>query len=351
VTFEEARAQFPVLERYAYLNAGTNGPLARQTIEAVLEWHRRDLEEGRGGMPYFEAVMDLREPARAALAEVLRVPAENVALVSSTTMACNIVLAGLGLGPEDEIVTTDTEHFGLLGALHASGARVRVAEASVSAILGRVTERTRLIAISHISWVTGNAIDPAEIKAGADVPLLVDGAQSAGVIPLDVGALDFYTVSAQKWLCAPDSNGALYAREPERLRVAFPSYLSQASYEPEGSFEPKPAALRFDAVWAPAPLAGLLKALACAPEWRYERIAETAKLCRDRLVGTGFEVVTDPDQGGLISFVPRGDAAELAARLYERGVVVRDIPGRGWIRVSCGWWTSEEDIDRLLAAL
>jgi selenocysteine lyase/cysteine desulfurase len=61
--------------------------------------------------------------------------------------------------------------------------------------------------------------------------------------------------------------------------------------------------------------------------------------------------VTAPAQGGLISFTPRGDAAELAARLYDSGVVVRDVPGQGWIRVSCGWWTSEEDVERLLEAL
>src|SRR2546423_9187939 len=109
MTFEEARAQFPVFERYAYLNAGTNGPLARSTVAALEEWDRRDLETGRGGKPYFEAVLALREEARAALAGVLEVASETVALVSSTTNACNIVLAGLGLDEDDEVVTTDVE--------------------------------------------------------------------------------------------------------------------------------------------------------------------------------------------------------------------------------------------------
>src|SRR6266566_5197541 len=127
LTFEEARAQFPVLERYAYLNAGTNGPLARATVEAMAEFDRRDLERGRGGKAYFEEILALRERAREALAGVLEVDPENVALVSSTTNACNVVLAGLGLTGEDEIVTTDIEHFGLLGPLLASPAKVRVA--------------------------------------------------------------------------------------------------------------------------------------------------------------------------------------------------------------------------------
>src|SRR5213079_2068151 len=88
MTFDEARAQFPVFERYAYLNAGTNGPLARTTVEAMAEFNRRDLEHGRGGKAYFEQILALRERARQALAGVLDVVSENVALVSSTTNAC-----------------------------------------------------------------------------------------------------------------------------------------------------------------------------------------------------------------------------------------------------------------------
>ena len=87
MTFEEARAQFPVLERYAYLNAGTNGPLARATVEAITEWNERDLEQGRGGKAYFEQILAFRDRAREELAGVLEVAPENVALVSSTTNA------------------------------------------------------------------------------------------------------------------------------------------------------------------------------------------------------------------------------------------------------------------------
>ena len=359
MTFEEARAQFPVFERFAYLNAGTNGPLARRTIEAIEEWNRRDLETGRGGKQYFEAVLSLREEARAALAGVLGVGAEGVALVSSTTNACNVVLAGLGLTEEDEIVTTDGEHFGLIGPLLASRAKVRVARVRDAApadaprlLLEQVTDRTRLLAISHVSWMTGNSLRPEELRAETGVPVLVDGAQSAGAIPLGAEPYDFYTVSAQKWLGGPDSTGALYVRDPERLGIAFPTYMSQTAYDVEDTFTPKPGAARFDSVWlAPGILAGLVAAIAVAPDWRFERVRELAALCRGRLVDAGFELVTAPDQAGLVTFVSRGDAAETAADLYESGIVVRDVPGTGWLRVSCGWWTSEEDLDRLVSAL
>ena len=356
MTFEEARAQFPVFERLAYLNAGTNGPLARQTVAAMEEWNRRDLETGRGGKPYFEEVLALRERAREALAGVLEVGAETVALVSSTTNACNIVLAGLGLNEDDEVVTTDVEHFGLIGPLLASPATVRVApvgdappEDAPRLVLEQVTERTRLIAISHVSWMTGNSLRPDELRGETDVPLLVDGAQSVGAIPVAAEPFDFYTVSAQKWLGGPDSTGALNVRDPERLRVAAPTYMSQTAYDVEDTFTPKPGAPRFDSVWiAPGTLAAVIAAIEAAPEWRHECVREMAASCRARLVDAGQEIVTAPDQAGLVSFVAPGDPAELAAGLYDDGVVVRDVPGTGWIRVSCGWWTSDEDLERLL---
>ena len=359
MTFEEARAQFPVLERLAYLNAGTNGPLALATVEAMNEWNRRDLEQGRGGGAYFEQALALRERAREALAGLLDVPSENVALVSSTTNGCNVVLAGLGLTEEDEIVTTDVEHFGLLGPLLASPAKVRIARVGDAApdeapalVLRQVTERTRLIAISHVSWVTGNSLVPDEVRRQTELPILVDGAQSAGVCPTGARAFDFYTVSGQKWLCGPDSTGALYVRDPERLRVALPTYMSQSAYDAEHSFTPKPGAPRFDSIWyAPGILAGLLAALEAAPAWRYDRIQELAVHCRNRLAEAGHELVTAPAQAGLISFVAPGDAAEAAARAFEAGVVIRDVPGTGWLRVSCGWWTNEDDVERLIRAV
>jgi selenocysteine lyase/cysteine desulfurase len=349
VTFDEARALFPALARIAYLNAGSMGPLATATVDAMRAELDRQLAEGRGGLPFFEAMLELRTEVRARLAGLLGVQPENVALTTSTTESCNVVLSGLDLGPDDEVVTSDSEHFGLLGALQVSGAAIRTAPED--GIVEAVSERTRLIAISHVSWVSGNSLDPARVKEETGLPVLVDGAQSVGAIPVEAAAVDFYTVSGQKWLCGPDSTGALYVRDPEALRIAWPSYFSQQSHEPDGSFEPQPGAARFDPAWiAPSSLAGLLAALEIAPQWRYERVAQTAAACHERL-SARFEVVTRPGQAGLVSFRPDGDPEEVTSRLYEAGVVVRFLPGRDLVRVSCGWWTSEDDLDRLMEAL
>jgi selenocysteine lyase/cysteine desulfurase len=348
MTPEEGRALFPVLDRLAYLNAGTFGPLARPTAEAIAAQQRDELEDGRFGKPYFERLLALRAELRAAVAGLVGVEPEHVALTASTTDGCNIVLAGLGLGPEDEVITTEEEHFGLLGPLHASGARVVVVPADADAILAAVTPRTRLLALSQVLWTTGRALPVRELRETSGIPILVDGAQSVGAIPVDATGLDFVTISGQKWLCGPDATGALVVADPERLRVARPSYFSQAAYEPTGAFEPQEGAARFDPNWIPPPsLAGLLAALEAAPDWRYERAAEQTARCRE-LLAPHAEVVRG--DATLVSF-RMDDPPATVAGLAEAGVIVRDLPGTGLVRASCGWWTNEDDLERLASGL
>jgi L-cysteine/cystine lyase len=351
MTPDDARAQFPVLDRYAYLNAGSSGPLPRAAVEAARARLERDLAEGRSGKAYMEELFAARERIRAGVATVLGTSAELVALTDSTTRGCQIAIAGLRLGADDEVVTTDQEHFGLLGPLHESGARVVVAEADEDALLAAVTPRTRLIAVSHVLWTTGARLDLGRLRRPDGPPLLVDGAQSAGAIPVDLGGADFYTVSAQKWLCGPDPSGALFVRDPERLAVTLPSAFSPLSHEADGSFVPKDGARRFDSGWIGAPaLAGLEAALGVHPEWRYEGAAAAAARCRE-LLAPLVEVVTPPGHSTLVSFRPPGDPTELVASLAERGVIVRELPGQNLVRASCGWWTSEDDLLRLAEGL
>jgi L-cysteine/cystine lyase len=202
-----------------------------------------------------------------------------------------------------------------------------------------------------VLWTTGRRLDLRRIREDGKVPVLVDGAQSAGAIPVAAAEFDFYTVSAQKWLCGPEPTGALFVRDPERLHVAAPGYLAQTSYEPTGAYVAKDGAPRFDSGWLATPmLLGLLAALATHPEWRYERAAAQAARCRE-VLAPHVEVVTPPGQSTLVSFRPSGDATELVAALDEQGVIVRELPGRNLVRASCGWWTSDDDLQRLAAGV
>ena len=357
------RAGLPVLERYAYLNAGTNGPLPRRTGEAMARALERDLREGRSSKAYFESMLEGREQVRASLAHLLSAAPSDIALANSTTQACNVVYMGLGIGPGDEVVTTDSEHPGLFGGLAASGAELRVvqvrdlpADEVLGALQAAVSSRTRLTALSQISWLTG-AVFPVQELADLGVPLLVDGAQAAGAIPVDVGALgcDFYTVSAQKWLLGPDVTGGLYVR-PERveeLRLTFPSYGSW-DWEAETEYTPKAGAARFDPGWIPlGSLSGLKESLAFAEDAGPERFDHARRMAGRlrELLSERAEVITEPDQATLVTWKAEGDSREIVLRLADAGVVIRDIPKLGWLRASCGFWTSEDDLQRLISAL
>jgi L-cysteine/cystine lyase len=348
MTIDEVRALFPVLERVAYLNAGTFGPLAQPTLDAMEAELRVGAVEGRIGKPYFERILAIREQLRERLAGLVGVGPAQVSLTGSTTDGCNIVVAGLDLGPDDEVVTTSDEHPGLILPLHVSGARVVVAAPEPEAILSAITPRTKLIALSHVLWTTGRVLPVHDLREQSGLPILVDGAQSIGAIEVDARGLDYYTISGQKWLCGPDSTGGLIVADPDRLPIRRPSYFAQTSFEPDGSFEPREGAARFDPSWLSASsLAGLLAALEIAPEGRYTRAAEQAARCR-ALLEPLVELV--PGDATLVSFRV-DDPPAVVAHLLERDVHVRDIPGTGLVRASVGWWTSDADLERLVSGV
>lgn len=360
MTWPEARARFPVLEEHAYLNAGTFGPLACATLEAMAELRRFEGERGRGGKLYFDAMLDRRERVRALIGEQIGVSADHVALTDSTTGAVHIALTGLGLDGGAEVVTTDAEHFGLTGPLIASGAQLRIAkvrdaraERVFDLIHEEITPRTRLIALSDVAWIDGKRLPWRELREATGVPVLVDGAQSAGAISTDASTADLYTVSAQKWLCGPDAIGALYVRDPDALRPRLVAYPGADSYDiGAGTWVPKDGARRFDGPFAPASsLAGLEAALTDPPPGRFDRARELTERCRALLTENGHDVVTEPGQGTLVSFRWPGDTTAAVSRLYEQGVILRELQGTGLIRASVGWWNDESDLGRLVEGL
>jgi L-cysteine/cystine lyase len=364
MNLDAVRAELPVLHRVAFLNSGTFGPLPRRSVEAMIALEREELERGRAGREYWDAVWSRRQRVRDAVGRLISSPASSIALTHSTTEGCSLAIQALRLGSGDEVVTTDVEHFGLLGPLRAAGARVRMARIrerpageALAAIEAEIGPGTRLIALSHVSWTTGQVL-PVAALAGRGIPLLVDGAQSAGSIPLNVPELgcEFYTVSGQKWCLGPDGTGALYV-SPEivdSIRVPLPSYFGIAGRDEEGDFVPAAGAQRLEAGTIPAPaLAGLVASLEFALELgpeRFERARGMAERCR-ALLADRVEVITEGGQATLVSFRPGGDPTETVERLAQRGVVVRELPGLGWLRASVGFWTAEDELERLAEAL
>jgi|HubBroStandDraft_3_1064219.scaffolds.fasta_scaffold64620_1 selenocysteine lyase/cysteine desulfurase len=357
VGIEALRDEFPVLEDVAYLNAGTDGPLPAAAAKAGAEALLDEAARGRA-IAHFERRHELAEELRRAYARALGCQAEELSLTTCTSEGLASVVDGLGLGEGDEILTSDEEHPGLLGALGAARALhdVSVRMAPFMEIDQAVGASTRLVACSHVSWMTGR-IAPSGL-AHLDVPVVLDGAQGVGAVPVDVLALgcDAYAGAGQKWLCGPDGLGMLYVKPAlrERLGVSRRGYGTLS--DPGAGLEARlhEDGRRFDtfALSAEA-LATALAAIDTLERVGWDRVHERAATLAARLAellrDAGREVAPR-GPSTLVSFASHDPEAE-RAQLVEQGVVLRDIPGRPWLRASVGAWNDESDLERLLAGL
>ncbi|HEY2632114.1 MAG TPA: aminotransferase class V-fold PLP-dependent enzyme [Solirubrobacteraceae bacterium] len=351
------RKQFPVLEHTAYLNAGTDGPLPAVAAQAGAKELAGEAERGRA-RAHFERRTELGSALRVCYARALGCESGDVALTTCTTEGLSIVIDGLDLKEGDEILTSEEEHPGLLGVLaaarEANGAVVRMAPFDLLA--DEVGPSTRLVACSHVSWMTGR-LAPAGLSE-LDIPVVLDGAQGVGAIHTDVHALgcDAYAGAGQKWMCGPDGTGMLYVSPELRERVRSKRRGYGNLHDPEAGLQARlqEDARRFDTLALSAE--ALATALAAAEvlegaSWTevHERALALSSSLVGRLESIGREVTPRGDTT-LVSFSspdPEGERTALA----QDGVVLRDIPGKPWLRASVGAWNDERDLERLLATL
>ena len=350
------RSEFPILERVAYLNAGTDGPVPRAAQEAVARELAAEVDEGRV-MAHFERRFELMGELRSGYAELLGCTVDDLALCTGTSEGLGKVLAGMEIGPGVEIITSTDEHPGLIGPLIAARLRGATIRAVPFAHLAdEVRPTTTLVACSHINWRTGE-VAPAEL-ADVDVPVILDGAQGAGAVPVDVVKLGcaVYAAAGQKWLCGADGTGMLYIAPEfrDQVRAIAPSYISFEDASLGLESELKSDARRYD---TPA-LAREVVAFSLAALDVLRGADLAAVLARgpvlaaqlaERLEAHGRTVAP---RGHTTLVAWEDDDPEAARdRLKAADVVVRNLPGTPYVRASVGAWSSEDDLDRLLAAL
>jgi selenocysteine lyase/cysteine desulfurase len=351
------RAEFPVLDRLAYLNAGTDGPLPARAVRAATAELDRELNDGRS-QAHFARRGELTDELRAAYATALGCETADVALTTCTTEGIALTIGGLRLGRGDEILTSDEEHPGLLGALSAARALsgVEVREVPLPEIAEAPGPRTRLVACSHVGWVSG-LLAPVELGQ-LEVPVLLDGAQGVGAVEVDVQALgcDAYAGAGQKWLCGPDGTGMLYVSPAlrERLDVSRRGYGNLADPNAGLDAQLHEDARRFDSLSLNAEtLACALAATRLLESAGWPAVHERARGLASRLVALLRELGREPAPRGdttLVAF-PSPEPAEERERLAENGVILRNIPDRPWLRASVGAWNDEDDLERLMRAL
>lgn len=375
------RQELPATTGCVYLNTGTCGPLPRRSAAAMQAALERELVHGRIDSEDLVRLLATAGDLRARFAAVLGADAEEMALTHHATEGMNIGTWGLSWRQGDELVTTSLEHEGgLLPAYMAArrlGLTVRVVDVGLgdADVVDRfeqaITPRTRLLSISHVSFMNGVQFPLAEIIAMAhrnSVLVLVDGAQSVGAIPLDVHALkaDLYAVPGQKWLCGPEGMGALYVRKDLWGEVlptwaGFLSVYPGMQYDLTGEFMLSPDARRYEvgSVFRPG-LYGMQASMRWLEEevgweWAFSRIGALAQEATGLLAELpGVRILTPGAPAGLVSFVVEGQDPEmlvntLAARPLP--IRIRWIKFLRCLRISTGFYNTSEDLLALHDAL
>jgi L-cysteine/cystine lyase len=369
------REALPALGAGIYLNTGSVGPLPAETAAAMAELVDYELRIGRSHPDYWEGFLERMAEARASVAAVIGADVGEIALEHSTSGAMNAAIWSVDLRPGDRIVTTQAEHPGALGPVHVasarSGAELVIAdiglggddEATLAAFDAAITRRTRIVVLSHVLFTSGARLPIREIatlahERGARV--IVDGAQAVGAIPISVAQLgvDFYAIAGQKWLLGPEGTGALWCDPAivEESRLTNASWFTFERISPTEAM-PWRDARRFEdsghyrpGVTGLARSCGWLSMYVGLP-WIHERGQAMARAAADRLAAIdGVELLTPRDRmATLVTFriagwSPDEVLAELNSRIFA---IARTIPDLGAVRISVGFFTTGEEIERV----
>jgi L-cysteine/cystine lyase len=371
------RAALPSLSSAIQLNTGTCGPIPAEAAAAMAELEAYERDFGRAQAEYWAETLQRIDEARAGVAAVLGGDLDEIALTHAATDGMNLGTWSIDWRAGGRAVTTCHEHAGGVGPLYMVcdrfGADLAFAEftgdASDDEILGLfdqlITPGTKLVSISHVLWTTGLVMPVARIAALAHARgalVLVDGAQSAGAIPVNVRDLgvDMYSVPAQKWLLGPEGLGALWVSREilDTAASSFAGYLAFASLDSRGDRSLQEDARRFMSAGFHRPsITGMARAIGWLTmyvglEFVHRRGAEMAHRAADLLAAIdGVTLLTPPDRmAGLISFQiagwePQAALDELQARTF---CIARTLPLVNALRISVGFWTSEDELDRFV---
>jgi isopenicillin-N epimerase len=357
----------------AYLNHGGFGATPLEVLADQQRW-RNELERNPTGF-LTRQLPDLLAGVRCQVAAFLGADEAGLVFVANATAGMQTVIAQAGLAPGDEVLATDHCYPAVLAQLRravaATGAGLRIVQLPLpvggpqilaASVLAQLTQRTRLLVVDHVASGSGLVFPVEAIAAGCrehGVPVLVDGAHAAGMLPVDVGRIgaDFWVGNLHKWVCAPKASAVLHAGPlwRDRLRPLVASHGLADGYQPAfdwtGTHDPTallavPAALDFFAA------AGWQR----VRERNNELAGEGAELIAAR-IGTGT-----PDMGGLAAamrlvrlpeLLAQDEARTLERRLNaEHGVVVPVTvhSGSSWLRVSAQLYNTLPDYERLADA-
>jgi len=366
------RQTFAVTRQFGYLNHAGLGPLSKMAADRAAEVLVLQATKGSLGSSTWQAWL---ASARRRASALIGAGEHEIAFLKNTPEGISTIASGLDWRAGDNVVIPACEFPANVYPwmnLQPLGVEVRFVTAPAGAVTPAglaqaIDDRTRMIAVSWIQFLSGARIDLAEVGDLCErrgILFLVDAIQGLGVYPIDVrqAGIHFLATASHKWLLAPMGAGWLYCRadllDTLRLFEVGQSTVRPSESYLEYRYEPKPDARRFEAgVPAYASIAGLDGALESLNRVGLTTVQTRVEaLCTyliERLKLFGCEVLTplDPLQrAGIVTFRhPVNSSSDLVEQLSAAGIVV--VNREGWIRVSPHYYNTTEEIDRLLSVL
>jgi len=367
------REQFVLAPDLIALNAANLCPSSRPALDALFD-HTRDVDRD----PSFNNRARMtagKETTRKLLASYLRVTPEEIIITRNTSEANNLVSSGIDLKAGDEVIifsdnhpsnhqawTEKTKRFGFTVRTVEQVNPHPGAEFYIQAFTRAMTPQTRVLAFTHLTNTVGDLFPARElcrISRERGILTLVDGAQSLGLMDVDLGDMqpDFYTGSAHKWPCGPKECGVLYINKAAQSRIwpsIYSAYTGAAgisrTFEGFGQRD-EPAIISFGE--AVKFFDGIGRA---AIEKRARELAQALMEGLRKMDGVKIWTHADPARSvAVVSFQPGGlDTRKLSAALYEKDRIACATRGgadRGGLRFSPHLYNSHAEIERTLAAV
>lgn len=371
--WQEVRSRFLMPKDLAFVNAANLCPTPLPVFEALVN-NSRFLDSDPSSQSRAKLTVG-REESRRLIAAALRASPEEIIMTRNTSEANNLVSSGLALGAGDEVLVFADNHPSNLKAWHEKAKRFgfTVIEipviaphpgpaAYLDAFAKAMTPRTKVLAVTHVTNTMGDMLPVAELcrlarERGA--LSLVDGAQSFGVLDVDVTRMrpDFYSGSVHKWPCGPKEIGVLYVNREVHERLA-PSIVSLyegqvgISRTHEGFGQRDEAALA--AVGAAFRFQGEIGSAVI--EKRVRQLAQHLVTGLRDIPGVSLRTQTESDRSAaVVVFQPASlETRKLVATLYEKERIACAAAGgtsRPGVRLSPHFYNTMEEMDRTIAAV
>jgi selenocysteine lyase/cysteine desulfurase len=376
---DDLSAMFPILREMVFLNHAGVAPISGPAAEAVREYARQAETIAYVDAGWYKRAEEVK---RSAARLINAGGGHEIAFIPNTSSGLSLVANGLDWRPGDNVVITDVEYpanrypwenlsrlgVELIEVKQGPDGRIHVDD-----VCDAITDRTRVVSISHVQFASGHRINLKPIsdmvhQAGGH--LCVDAIQSTGLLPVDVQAMgiDFLAADGHKWMLSPEGCGIFYCHEDQctLLRPSVVGWMNMVDADNYGDyrFEFQPDARRFEpGSWNIPGILGLGASIDMLLQIGIENVWARVEALNGQLsaglADKGYRVFSPRmdyhEHSGIVIF----DAPDRAGGADGHNKIVHEL-GRqkiiialreGRLRVSPHFYNTAEQIDRLLKAL